>query len=178
MDAGERVNSTRGKSSWVDLQVGKGLVVFLQRVEPGLHILDQPAFQQQGIDLAVGLEIVDVADFLHEIGGPAVEFSSLEEIVARPAPQILGLADINHPPGRVLHQVDAGRLGKLPHLPGSRRAVAGGRRGIGVGGQGLSGWVGSGVHDSIVAQPVPHKAGWDTSQQRRLVGEQGSPSSS
>ena len=47
----------------VDLQVGEGLVVAEVAVELRQDVLDQPGFHQQGVDLAFGLEVVDVADF-------------------------------------------------------------------------------------------------------------------
>ena len=115
-----------------DLQIGKGLVVLLQRVEAGLHILDQPAFQQQGVDLAVSLEVVDVTDFLNQVRRPAIKFGRLEKVAACTAAEILGFANVNHPAGGIFHQVDAGRLGKRPHFPGGRRPVAGHSRYVGI----------------------------------------------
>jgi len=45
-----------------DLEIGEGLVVLEVAVEPRLDVLDQPALEQEGVDLAFGLEVVDVAD--------------------------------------------------------------------------------------------------------------------
>ena len=57
----------------VDFQVGKGLVVAEVAVELGQDVLDEAGFHQQGIDLALGVEVVDVADLLDQ---PAVRRSS------------------------------------------------------------------------------------------------------
>ena len=82
---GVRVNSTRGKSSLVrDLQVGKRLVVFEFLIESRLNVLDQPGFQQQGIDFAVGLDVVEVMDFGDQIGRPPIFERLLREVARQP----------------------------------------------------------------------------------------------
>ena len=74
-----------------NLQVGEGLVVAQVAVELRQDVLDQPGFHQQGVDLAFGVEVVDVADFLHELGGPRVFGRGLEEIAAGPARRFFAL---------------------------------------------------------------------------------------
>ena len=103
-----------------DLQVGERLVVLQLDVEARLDVLDQPGFQQQGIDLALGGEEVDVGDELDEVGGAAVLGGGLGEVVAGAVAQVLGLADVEDAALGVLHQVDAGRGGKLLDLLGRR----------------------------------------------------------
>ena len=44
-----------------DLQVRKRLVVLQILVVLRLDVLDQPGFHQQGVDFALGVEVVDVA---------------------------------------------------------------------------------------------------------------------
>lgn len=94
---GLRVNSTRGEILAVeDLQVRKRLVVLELLVEPRLDVLDEPGFQQQGVDLAVGFQHIDVGDFWDEVGGAAVELGGAVEVAADPAAQVDRLADVDH----------------------------------------------------------------------------------
>ena len=67
-----------------DLQVGERLVVLQVDVEARLDVLDQPGLQQQGIDLGVGRDEVDVGDELDQVGGAAVLGGGLGEVVRRP----------------------------------------------------------------------------------------------
>ena len=101
-----------------DLQVRKRLVVFQLLVVLRLNVLDQPRFHQQGIDFAVAVDEVDVGDFLDPVGGAALGHRPFEEVAAGPAAQVLGLADVDHPAGGILHQIDAGRAGKFADLSG------------------------------------------------------------
>ena len=52
----------------MDLQVGESLVVLEIAIELGLDVLDQPGFHEQGIDLALRLQAVYIADFEHQAG--------------------------------------------------------------------------------------------------------------
>ncbi len=45
-----------------DLKIGERLVVFQVLVVLGLHVLDQPGFDQQGVDFALALQEVDVGE--------------------------------------------------------------------------------------------------------------------
>ena len=82
----------------VDLQVGKGLVVAEVAIVFRQDVLDQPGFHQQGVDVALGQEVVDVADFLHPGGRAGIFGRRLEKIAARAGAEVLGLADVDHPP--------------------------------------------------------------------------------
>ncbi len=55
-----------------DLEVGERLVVLEVLVVLGLDVLDQPRLQQQGIDLAVGGQEVDVGHLADPVADPAV----------------------------------------------------------------------------------------------------------
>ena len=112
----------------VDFQVGKGLVVAEVAVELGQQVFDQPGLHEQGVDLALGVEVVDVADFLDQPGGAGVFRGRLEEVAARAGAEVFRLADIDHPAGGILHQVDAGGVREGPHLLGRRRVVVGNLR--------------------------------------------------
>ena len=52
-----------------DLQIRKRLVVLELDVETGLNVLDEPGLHEQGVDLGLGLDEIDVGDELDEIGG-------------------------------------------------------------------------------------------------------------
>ncbi len=100
----------------VDFQVGKGLVVAQVAIIFRQDVLDQPGFHEERVDVAFGQQVVDVADFLHQLGGTRVFGGRLQKIAAGAGTEVLGLADVNHPSGPVFHQVDARRLGKIADL--------------------------------------------------------------
>ena len=79
---------------------GKRLVVLQVLVELRLDVLDQPGFDQQGVDLAVGGEEVDVGDLADQVGRAAVVGGGLEKVAAGPGAQVLGLADVDDPARR------------------------------------------------------------------------------
>ena len=97
-----------------NLEIREALVVFERAVELRLHVFDEPGLDQQGIDLAFGRDKVDIVNFLYEVGRAAIIGGRLEKIAAGSGPQILRLADVDHHPGGVFHDIDAGRLRKLP----------------------------------------------------------------
>ena len=101
-----------------DHQVGKRLVVLQILVVLGLDVLDQPRFHQQRVDFAFAFDVINVAISLNPSRRPLVLGCGLQEIAAGPAAQILGLADVDHATGSVLHQIDAGRLRKRLDLGG------------------------------------------------------------
>ena len=103
-----------------DLQVGERLVVLEHAVVLGLNVLDQPRLRQEGVDLAVGGQELDVGNVADPVANPAVAGGRLVKVRAGPAAQILGLTDVDHPSLGVLHQVKAGRGGKLLHFLGWR----------------------------------------------------------
>ena len=96
-----------------DLQVGEGLVVLEVAVVLGLDVLDQPGLHQQGVDLAVGGQELDVGHLVDPVADAAVAGGGLVEVRAGAAAQVLRLADVDHPPLGVLHQVEARRGGEL-----------------------------------------------------------------
>ena len=95
-----------------DLQVRKCFVVLEIGIKPRLNVLDEPTFQQERVDLAFGFEIVDVADLEHQIRRAPVVLGGFEKVARGAGPQIFCLADINHPPGGIFHEIHAGRLRK------------------------------------------------------------------
>ncbi len=101
-----------------DHQVRKRLVVLQVVVVLRLDVLDQPGLHQQGVDFALAFQVVDVADLGNPVRRPQLLRGRLGEVAAGPRAEVLGLADVDHPAGGVLHQVDAGRLRKLAHLGG------------------------------------------------------------
>src|SRR5262249_40858942 len=126
LGAGERPVQLRPSRPWLprefdprevfaerDLEIWKRLVVLELLIKRRLHVLDEPRFHQQRIDLAVGAYDIDVVDFVDEMSGAAVERGGLGKIAPRPAAQIHRFADVDHPPAGVLHQVNAGRRGEL-----------------------------------------------------------------
>ena len=106
-----------------DLEVGKSLVVLEIGIEPRLDILDQPALHEERVDLALRLEVVDVADLADELRRSPVFGGGPEKIAPRAGPQVLRLADVDHPPRPILHEVDAGGGGERPHLRDRRQTV-------------------------------------------------------
>ncbi len=90
-----------------DLQIRKRLVVFEVAVELRLDVLDQSRFGEQGIDLAVAVQVIDVADLFDQVRGAAFVGRGLEEVAGRARAEVLGLADVDHAAGAVLHQVHA-----------------------------------------------------------------------
>ena len=69
-----------------------GAVRVVGRPVPG----DEPVLEQQGAELRAGLDHVDALEELQRL--PGVERLALQEVVARAAPQVLGLADVQRRP--------------------------------------------------------------------------------
>ncbi len=70
-------------------------------------LADEPALEQQRAELGAGLDDVDALEQLQRL--PGVERLALQEVVARAAAQVLGLADVQRRPLGVAHDVHAGR---------------------------------------------------------------------
>ena len=87
-----------------------------------MSLISRASISRASTSLSRGEE-VDVGDLADQVGRAAVVGGRLEEVAAGPGPQVLGLADVDHPAGGVLHQVDAGRVRKLADL-GRRPAEA------------------------------------------------------
>src|SRR5207245_562042 len=106
-----------------DLQIRKRLIVLQLDVETRLNVLDQARLEQQGVDLAVSGEEVDVGYQLDQVAGPRILGGRLGEIVASPVAQVLGLADIQNAALGILHEIDPGLGRKLPGLFHQRQSV-------------------------------------------------------
>ena len=63
-----------------DLEVGERLVVLEVVVVLGLDVLDQPGFHQEGVDLAVGRQEVDVGHLADPVADPPVLGGRLVEV--------------------------------------------------------------------------------------------------
>ena len=74
-----------------NLQIGKRLVVLQVLVELRLHVLDQPGFDQQGVDLALGLDVVDVGNLRDQFGRAPLVGRRLQKIAAARARRFLAL---------------------------------------------------------------------------------------
>src|SRR5262249_31003627 len=71
-----------------DLEVGERLVVLQLGVVPRLDVLDEPGFHEQRVDLAFGLEEVDVGDLADPVPDPRVVGRGLLEVRPGPAAQV------------------------------------------------------------------------------------------
>ena len=110
-EAGDRVVQ-------VDLEQQELLVVPETDVVARVELLDQLAFQQQRLGLAahdVEVEVVDGVGQRLELQVPAHAPGGLE-ILAHPLAQVPRLADIDHRPEAVAHQVDARLVGQRAQL--------------------------------------------------------------
>ena len=100
-----------------DLQIGECFIVAQIAVVLGLNVFDQPRFHEQRIDVAFCLDEVDVMRFAHQLGGPLITGCSGQEVASHAGAQVFRLADINHPAGFILKEVNTRRRRKLaPHL--------------------------------------------------------------
>src|SRR5262249_1497418 len=99
-----------------NLQIGKRLVVLELDVKARLDVFNKSRFQEQGIDLGFGGQEVDVRDDLYQVGDAEVFRGPLVEVMRCAIAQGFRLADIDHAPLPVLHQIDAGPGRKLLYL--------------------------------------------------------------
>jgi hypothetical protein len=102
----------------VDLEQEEPFVVAEIDVEPGLELLDQFAFEQEGLGLGlhdVPVEVVDGLDEGVELEVPAQAAGGLE-VGADPFAQVAGLADVDDAAEAVLVQVDTRFVGCLGEL--------------------------------------------------------------
>ena len=98
----------------VYFEEGVGLVVFQPGVVPGAVTLDQRIFQDQSLGFRVrddALEVIELGDhapnLVGKVGGGA-------EVGAQPVAQDAGLTHVQDVAADVLHQIDAGTLGRYP----------------------------------------------------------------
>src|SRR5690606_17257434 len=103
-----------------DLQVGEGLAVLQVLVELRLDVLDQTRFGEHRVDFALAFQIVRVADLVDPRTGSGLELGRPTEVASGSRAQMLRLADIDDSAGRILEQIDAGAVRKLPD---SRRSA-------------------------------------------------------
>ncbi len=100
----------------VDLEVGVVLVVLEADVVDGLVALDEGGLQQQRLRLVAGDDVVKCVDLLDERVDAALHAAAGAEVGAHAGAQPAGLADVEHLPAGVLHQVDARTLRKRLRL--------------------------------------------------------------
>ena len=89
---------------------GIGLRVLEQDVVPGLVLLDEVVFQQQGIRLGSHDRKLGVGDLRDQDAGLAVEPLRRDEILGDPLVQVLRLAYIDDIPLGVIVAVDTGGM--------------------------------------------------------------------
>ena len=99
-----------------DHQVGEGLVVFEVFVVTWLDVFDESVFGQQRVDFAVAFHEVDIGDLADPFGGSGFLGGGRLEVASGSRPKVFGFADVDHHPGGVFHQVDAGSLRKISDL--------------------------------------------------------------
>ena len=95
-----------------DLQIGEGLVVAEFLVVLGKDVLDEPRLDQEGVDLALRLDVVDIPDFANEFGRSGFFRGRFEEVAPRTTAEVFRLPDVDDDAGGVLHEIDAGRVRK------------------------------------------------------------------
>ena len=99
-----------------DLEVREGLVVAQPLVVGRLDVLDEAVFLEQGVDLGVALDPVDVDHLLGHLDDVRAagcrQVGGVLEVAGDAGAQVHRLADVQHPAQRVLEQVDARVLGQ------------------------------------------------------------------
>ena len=85
-----------------------GLVVAVLHVEPRVELLDPGVLQLQRLDLGVDHRPVDAGGGRHHRRGAGVQVADVLEVRRQPGPQVLRLADVDHPAARVTEPVDPG----------------------------------------------------------------------
>ena len=98
-----------------DLDVRVALVVLEADVERGLEALDEVALEQERLADRVGHRVLEVHDPVDDRADQVLLDPGrlLLPVAADAAAQARRLADVQHVPARVLHQVHAGPIGKL-----------------------------------------------------------------
>jgi hypothetical protein len=97
-------------------QVDVGVVVLVDDVAGRAQLADQPVLEHERAELRAGRAVVDDRRLL----GPALDPRRGREVRPRAGAQRDRLADVEHLPGGVAHEVDAGLVGQ----PGGRRGAA------------------------------------------------------
>ncbi len=97
-----------------DRQPGVGLVVAVLDVEARVELLDPGVLQLERLDLGAHDRPLDAGPARHHRGGALVEAGRVLEVRRQPGPQVLGLADVDHPTARVAEPVDPRLRGDRP----------------------------------------------------------------
>ncbi len=108
-----------------DLQIRIGLVVFEEDIVVRLVPLDQFVFEDQRLARRVGADHLEIGDPAHEFARLARHRAGRAEVRADAIAQRLRLADVDHLPFGILHQIDAGRGGKRRQAIGELMPLAG-----------------------------------------------------
>ena len=90
------------------------LVVAVLHVEARVVLLDPGVLQLQRLDLVGDHRPVDLRRGRHHRLGPRVQVDQILEVRRQPGPQVLRLADIDHPPGGVAEAIHTRRVGNRP----------------------------------------------------------------
>ena len=93
-----------------DLQVRKGLVVFQFLVVLRLNVLDQPRFEEQGVDLGMRLDEVEVGNLRDQIRCPSIDGCQRRKVAACAAAEVDRLADVDDSSLGILHEVHTGGI--------------------------------------------------------------------
>ena len=159
--------------------IGKRLVVAQQHVVARHEALDEIAFQQQGLDLGVGLHHLHGHGFRHHALQAPRQFGDLG-VARNPALQVACLADIDRIAAAVEHAIDAGTARQRLHGVGDdgdalREALAplagfvagdGDAFGAGPDGEGLGGIL---LHPHGRAFPAGGGIPWEALGSARLM---------
>ena len=100
-----------------------GLVVAVLHVEPRVELLDPAVLQLEGLDLGADDRPLDRRRGGHHRRSAGVEVADVLEVRRQPGPQVLRLADVDHPAAGVAELVHARLGGDLPRLRSVRRRV-------------------------------------------------------
>ena len=92
----------------VHFEVGVGLVILEADVEIGPVALDEGVLKDEGLGLGVGDDVLEIGQFADHAPGLPVQAGGRTEVGAEAVAEDGGLADIDHRPGGVFHQIDAG----------------------------------------------------------------------
>ncbi len=96
-----------------ELDVGIGLVVAQQDVEARLPLLDEVVLERERFLVVVEQNVLDIARFRDQRAGLDIREPVVVEVAADAAAEIVGLADVDYGPVRVLIEVHAWQQGQL-----------------------------------------------------------------
>ena len=93
-----------------DFDIGVAPVVFEQDVVARAMLLDEIHFEQQGFELAIGDNDVEIGNFGHHAAVFVGKLADIE-IGAHAVAQRFGFADVQNAPLEILPDIDAGQEG-------------------------------------------------------------------